>query len=409
MRTAAALSGLLLFLTGDASYAAQPEEKTMSQSTMTVTRKGTQASSQGPAEYFTGSVRVDPLFPIHGPESRVSAVTVTFQPGARSAWHTHPLGQALIVTGGVGWVQQLGGEKYEIRPGDVVWTPPGVEHWHGAPPNESLTHIALQETLDGKNVQWMEKVTDPQYLGGKVAAAAQATPAASRSSDNELASVAPALERYRQDVLVGDLWKRPSLTARDRSIVTVAALVARNQTPELAHYLELALDNGVKPSELSEILTHLAFYSGWSNAVAAAGVARDVFGRRGVTPSQLPPAAGELLPLDERAEAQRAATVEQSVGSVSPGLVHYTAAVLFRNLWLRPALAPRDRSLVTVAALIASGQVAQMTFHLNRAMDSGLTKGEASEVLAHLAFYAGWPNVFSAVPVAREVFEKRPR
>ena len=186
MRNTTALSGVLLLLTADASYAEQSEDRTMIQSTMTVTRKGTQAPSQGPAEYFTGSVRVEHLFPVHGPESRVSAANVTFQPGARSAWHTHPLGQNLIITAGRGWVQQEGGEKYEIRPGDVVWTPPGVKHWHGATPNERLTHIAIQEWLDGKNVQWMEKVTDQEYLGGKVAAAAQATPAATRSSDNEV-------------------------------------------------------------------------------------------------------------------------------------------------------------------------------------------------------------------------------
>jgi 4-carboxymuconolactone decarboxylase len=122
----------------------------------------------------------------------------------------------------------------------------------------------------------------------------------------------------------------------------------------------------------------------------------------------LPPASGELLPIDEAAEAQRAARVEQNVGPVAPGLVQYTSDVVFHDLWLRPALGPRDRSLVTVSALIASGQVAQIPYHLNRAMDNGLTKVQASEVLTHLAFYAGWPNVFSAVPVVKEVFEKRP-
>ena len=115
-----------------------------------------------------------------------------------------------------------------------------------------------------------------------------------------------------------------------------------------------------------------------------------------------------LLPLNETAEAQRAANVEQQFGAVAPGVLHYTTDVLFRNLWLRPALAPRDRSLVTVSALVASGQVAQVLYHLNRAMDNGLTQTEASEVLTQLAFYAGWPNVFSALPVAKDVFAKRP-
>ena len=228
-------------------------------------------------------------------------------------------------------------------------------------------------------------------------------------STDDLAAVSPALERYRRETLEAKLWKRPQLSPRDRSIVTVAALIARNQTAEQAHYLGVALDNGVRPSEISEIITHLAFYAGWGNAMAAIPIAQGVFKAHGVAPSALPPASGSLLPLDQAAEAQRAALVEQTVGPVSPGLVEYTADVLFKDLWLRPALAPRDRSLVTVTALIATGQVAQVPFHLNRAMDSGLTKEEAGEVIAHLAFYAGWPSSFSAVPVAKEVFDKRPR
>jgi 4-carboxymuconolactone decarboxylase len=220
--------------------------------------------------------------------------------------------------------------------------------------------------------------------------------------------VAPALERYTQGPLLGDLWKRPDLSPRDRSIITVAALIARHQTIEMPFHVNLALDNGVRPGEISEVITHLAFYSGWANAMSAVAIAKDVFGKRGIGADQLPPASGELLPIDEAAEAQRAARVEQNVGPVAPGLVQYTSDVLFHDLWLRPALAPRDRSLVTVSALIASGQVAQIPYHLNRAMDNGLTKAQASEVLTHLAFYAGWPNVFSAVPVVKEVFEKRP-
>jgi 4-carboxymuconolactone decarboxylase len=212
---------------------------------------------------------------------------------------------------------------------------------------------------------------------------------------------------------MGDLWKRPDLSPRDRSIVTMAALIARNQAIELPYHFNLALDNGVKPGEISEIITHLAFYSGWANAMSAVAIAKDVFTERRIGPDQLPPASGELLPhdllpLDEHAEAQRAARVEQDAGAVAPGVVQYTSDLLFRDLWLRPVLAPRDRSLVTVSALIAANQVAQIPYHLNRAMDNGLTRAEASEVLTHLAFYAGWPNVFSAIPVVKGVFEKRP-
>jgi quercetin dioxygenase-like cupin family protein len=118
--------------------------------------------AKGAAANFTGSVQVEPLVSAHYP-SRATAGQVTFDPGSRSAWHTHPLGQALIVTEGVGWVQQWGGVVQEIRKGDVVWTPPGVKHWHGATPNTSMTHITVQEEFGGKNVEWMEKVSDEQY------------------------------------------------------------------------------------------------------------------------------------------------------------------------------------------------------------------------------------------------------
>jgi quercetin dioxygenase-like cupin family protein len=127
-----------------------------------ITRSGTQASAKGPAEYFAGSVRVDPLFQTPDP-ARVGAGHVTFEPGARSAWHTHPLGQTLIITSGLGWVQHEGGPIEEVRAGDVVWFPPGLKHWHGASSTNGMTHIAIHESLNGKNVEWMEKVSDEQY------------------------------------------------------------------------------------------------------------------------------------------------------------------------------------------------------------------------------------------------------
>src|SRR3954453_21941004 len=228
-------------------------------------------------------------------------------------------------------------------------------------------------------------------------------------SVSEVAAVSPALEQYGHRRLFGDVWTRPGLTPRDRSIVTVAALIARSQPIELRFQIGLALEHGVTPREISEIITHLAFYSGWGNAMTAVHVAKDVYERHGVDAQQLPNASPELLPLDEATEARRAANVEQQMGAIVPALVQYTTDVLFRDLWLRPDLAPRDRSLVTVSALIATGQVAQITYHLNRAMDNGLTREEVGEVLGHLAFYAGWPNAFSAAPIGKDVIEKRPR
>jgi quercetin dioxygenase-like cupin family protein len=129
---------------------------------MTIARAGSQASIKGPAQNFTGTVRIDPVFGAHPPVT-TSAGAVTFEPGARTAWHTHPAGQVLVVTSGAGRIAQWGGKIEEIRPGDVIWTPPGVKHWHGAAPTTAMTHMAIQDMAGGKNVDWMEKVSDEQY------------------------------------------------------------------------------------------------------------------------------------------------------------------------------------------------------------------------------------------------------
>ena len=217
----------------------------------------------------------------------------------------------------------------------------------------------------------------------------------------------PALEHYTDRLLQGELWRRPGLSPRERSIVTLAVLVARNQPAELPDLLRRALDAGVEPGEIAEIVTHLAFYAGWPNALAAERAVQAVFAQRGVGADRLPPAEVDPLPLDREAEDRRAAMVEQNFGQVAPGVVQYTTDALFRDLWLRPGLAPRERSMVTVSALVACGQVAQVTYHLNRAMENGLSEAQAGEMLTQLAFYAGWPNVFSAMPVFKDVFNAR--
>jgi len=129
---------------------------------MEITPNGSRPSAKAPAEYFAGSVVLTPLFGANAP-MRSTGGHVTFEPGARSAWHTHPAGQILIVTSGVGWVQEWNGDKREIRPGDVIWTPPGLKHWHGATATNEMSHVAIQELVDGRNVDWMEKVSDEQY------------------------------------------------------------------------------------------------------------------------------------------------------------------------------------------------------------------------------------------------------
>jgi quercetin dioxygenase-like cupin family protein len=155
----AAAGGLVVATAGALAQTVSPAR---SNGTMEIKRSGSQPSRKGPAEYFTGAVRVDPLFQAGDP-ARVSGGQVTFEPGARTAWHTHPLGQTLLITSGLGWVQHEGGPIEEVRPGDVVWFPAGLKHWHGATPTAAMTHIAITESRDGKNVDWMEKVSDEQY------------------------------------------------------------------------------------------------------------------------------------------------------------------------------------------------------------------------------------------------------
>jgi quercetin dioxygenase-like cupin family protein len=158
-----AATGSFAAVTAVRAAAAQPPTTPQGRNeTMQITRGGSQPSRKGPTEYFTGTVRIDPLFQAPDP-ARVSGGSVTFEPGARTAWHTHPLGQTLIIISGFGWVQREGGPIEEVRPGDVVWFPPGLKHWHGSTPTTAMTHIAIQESLDGKNVDWMEKVSDEQY------------------------------------------------------------------------------------------------------------------------------------------------------------------------------------------------------------------------------------------------------
>lgn len=164
MKTLATTLTSLALLTSPLAAGTSAAPPAQESQAVRVTRAGSQASRRGPAESFTGSVRVDPLFQAPQP-ARTSGAYVTFEPGARTAWHTHPLGQTLIVTSGVGRVQRWGSSIEEIRPGDVVWIPPGQKHWHGASPTTAMTHLAIQELLDGKAVEWLEKVTDEQYGG----------------------------------------------------------------------------------------------------------------------------------------------------------------------------------------------------------------------------------------------------
>ena len=249
-----------------------------------VTRVGSQTTVAGPASYFTGNVRVDGRFSGTG-GARVSGATVSFDPGARTAWHTHPLGQTLIVTAGTGRVQHWGGPVQVIQAGDTVWIPPDVKHWHGAAPTSVMTHIAITEALDGKVVDWLEQVSEDQYktedvtANKSIAQGSSASPSADKPSRAQqlFGGVAPKFAELTDTVLYADIWERLELSKRDRSLVTVSALIALNRPDQLRLHLNLARQNGVTQAELVETITHLAFYSGWPNSVTAATVAKEVF------------------------------------------------------------------------------------------------------------------------------------
>lgn len=244
--------------------AAEPE--------LQISRSGTREVRTAPAQNFSGVATVEMLRVPDGP-ARASVGSVTFSPGARTAWHTHPLGQTLIVTAGMGQVQRWGGPVVEIRVGDVIHIPPQVKHWHGAAATSAMTHLVVTEAQENKTVDWLEPVADAKDSTTQTAAVLVQPSRAQRL----LGDVAPKLAQLTDEVLFGDVWARPGLSPRDRSLVTVSALIALNRPEQLRSHMALARTNGLTQDEIVEALTHLAFYAGWPNAVTAAGVAREVF------------------------------------------------------------------------------------------------------------------------------------
>ena len=354
-----------------------------------ISRGGSRTVRTPPQDNFTGSVRVEPLFEALDP-SHASGGYVTFQPRARTAWHSHPRGQILIVTAGIGRVQQWGGPLEEIGAGDVVRIPAGQKHWHGASPQSAMTHLAVSEHRDGSVVEWMEKVSDEQYD-----AAVRPQPGATRPSGPRQQALAPGLAALTDDVLYGDVWRRPDLSPRDRSLVTISALIATGRTAQLAGHLGRGLDNGIQPREASALLAHLAIYSGWPNAVSALEVYEQVYTARNIDPAALRtdgPRLGAAA-----SDAARAKAARQRWGAAAPKFAELTNAVVFDDLWRRPDLTPRDRSLVTLAALAAMGDDDQLELYVRRGLESGLTRAQIAEAMTHLGFYAGWGKAAAAI------------
>lgn len=211
-------------------------------------------------------------------------------------------------------------------------------------------------------------------------------------------AIAPDLARDTDETLFGDVWLRPDLSPRDRSLITVSALIATGKVAQLGGHLNRGLTNGLKPVEVVGIVTQLAFYTGWPNAVSALPVVEQVFVERQIDRSTLARATRLPLPAADAARAQ------DQVAPVAPKLAELTNKLLFGDLWLRTDLSKRDRSLVTIAALAANGDSEQLRFHIDYGLDNGLTRAEIGEAFTHLAFYAGWPKAMAAIGVARSVF-----
>ena len=393
----------MLALIGSASAEAQTAEA----QTIVITRGGSRAVRTGPAANFAGEVRVEMLFEALAP-AHASGGSVTFEPGARTAWHSHPGGQILIVTAGTGRVQGWGGPVEEIRVGDVVKIQAGRKHWHGASPQASMTHIAITEPRDGVAVQWMEQVSKEQYddavpTGQPRQPSSQQQPTA-RPSGAVQPRIAPGLATLTDDVLFGDVWRRTELSPRDRSLVTISILIATGKPAQLAGHLGRALDNGVQPSEASGVLVHLAIYCGWPSAVSAIEIYDQVYTARKVDTTTLR-AVGPRSPA-QAPDAAQAKALNDELRAVAPKFVQLTNDVVFDDLWRRSDLSPRDRSLVTIAALAGMGDDDQLDFYLRRGFETGLTRVQIAEAMTHLAFYAGWPKATKALTAVTKTLGK---
>jgi len=411
----------MVLFTATASVIALLAAASANAQALVISRGGSRPVRPAPAQNFTGSVQVEMLFEAVGP-SHASGGTVTFEPGARTAWHSHPRGQILIITAGTGRVQRWGDPIEEVRAGDVVRIPAGQKHWHGASPNASMTHLAISEHRDGSTVQWMEPVSDEQYNGvvstpgGGTSAPQPQSPSApqpqpltpqpgtGRPSGPLQQKLAPGMAALTDDVLYGDVWRRPNLSPRDRSLVTIAALIATGRTAPLPGHLGRALDNGLRPTEASGLLAHLAIYCGWPSAVAALDAYEQVYTARKVDTETLR-AAGPRLPVPS-SDTARAKAANDALARVAPKFVQLTNDVVFDDLWRRSDVSPRDRSLVTIAALAAMGDDDQLEFYLRRGLESGLTRDQIVEAVTHLGFYTGWGKATKALTVISRSFGK---
>lgn len=336
------------------------------------------ASSKGPAEYFTGDVRVQPLF-AEEDAAAYGGAYVTFQPGARSAWHTHPAGQRLIVTQGVGRTQQWGGPVEEIRAGDVLWCPPGVKHWHGASPTSAMTHLALTGVRDGQNVEWLEKVSDEQY----------------------------------SDVEPEDR----GLTARQRAMATIAAFTAGGDLPRLTKALSEGLDAGLTVNEIKEILVQMYAYAGFPRSLNGINTFMAVLKDReanGITDDvgkQAGPPPTDKSSVELGTENQTRLIGAPATGAYiafAPTIDQFLKGHLFGDIFGRDNLDFQSREIATIAALAnLDGVNSQLESHFAIGFNIGLTEANMKGLVNVLRSEVGQKEADNASDVLHKVLSGR--
>lgn len=353
-----------------------------------VTRSGTQPAAAGPEANFTGAVRVESRFQAEAP-GRAGGGLVTFEPGARTAWHSHPLGQTLIVTSGVGWVGQWGGAVQEMRPGDIVRIPPGVKHWHGASPSTGMSHIAIAEALDGETTEWMEKVGDTQY------------------------QLAPSRPAPLNQPAAG------ALSPRQQTMPLIAAFMATGDMPRLNAALNQGLDAGMTVSEAKEILVQLYAYAGFPRSLnALAELMKVVEGRKlrgiqdapGREPARAIPSGAALQATGKDNQTKiSGAPVAGPVFDFAPVINQYLQSHLFGDIFERDNLDWQSRELATVGALAAMpGVEAQLRSHMRASLRVGLSAAQLHELVETLAARADAQAAERARSALREALATTP-
>ncbi|HEV2803052.1 MAG TPA: carboxymuconolactone decarboxylase family protein [Pyrinomonadaceae bacterium] len=366
------------------AYAGRAQDAQAGTQSQTILRAGSQPSSKGPAENFTGNVTVAPLFSANA-SSPYSGAYVTFEAGARSAWHTHPAGQRLVVTSGVGRTAEWGGRVQEIKAGDVILCPPGVKHWHGASPTTAMTHLALTNTVNNRNVEWMEKVTDAQYNAG-----------------------------------AQTMNTTHALSATQRSIIPIAAFTATGDQERLRTALTEGLEAGLTVNEIKEILIQMYAYAGFPRSLSGIQTfmvvmderqAKGIKDQMGRDAASLP--AG--MNRDEYGARVRARLAGQKVIPPPGGYQLFTPVIdtflkehLFADIFARDILDHQSRELATIAALSSmTGTRSQLQFHLGAAMNVGLTEAQMRDFISVIAAKVGERESESAGEVLAAVLNSR--